>query len=547
MTQTDIFGYLYPDYKITKPIRLIELFAGVGTQAMALRDLGADFVHHRVVEMDPFAIKSYNAIHGTSFVPTDIATVSALDLKITDTDRYEYIMTYSFPCQDLSKAGKQKGMSKGNGTRSGLLWEVERLLKELNETDSLPQVLLMENVPDVIGTKNIKDFNEWYSFLESIGYQSYYKLLNAKDYGVPQNRNRCFMVSALGDYNYTFPKPVPLKKRLRDVLEIEVDEKYCLSDEYVERLLQRNKEQKDKGNGHIFKPKTENDMSNAIMTRQRGSSDDTYVIQIGNCVRSKTRENPQAGKVYATKGIAPTLNCMEGGNRQPMILQNSQGFKLFVGSDQRIRKLTPLECWRLMDYTDDDFRKAQAVNSDTQLYKQAGNGIVKAVLMAIFKELIQEEHMKPILDVCCGSKMFYFNRDNPLVHFNDKRELNEVLCDGRKLEIHPETHWDFRHLPVADNTYYMVVFDPPHLLKVGESSWLAKKYGKLSTDWKSYLKQGFDECMRVLKPYGALIFKWNETDIKQAELFEALETKPVFGDRGRGNKTYWFVFMKQEI
>ncbi len=547
MTQTDIFSYLYPEYKITKPIRLIELFAGIGSQAMALRDLGADFTHHRVVEMDPFAIKSYNAIHGTSFVPTGIATVSALDLKITDTDRYEYIMTYSFPCQDLSKAGKQKGMSKGNGTRSGLLWEVERLLKELNETDSLPQVLLMENVLDVIGTKNIKDFNEWYSFLESIGYQSYYKLLNAKDYGVPQNRNRCFMVSALGDYNYTFPKPVPLKKRLRDVLEIEVDEKYCLSDEYVERLLQRNKEQKDKGNGHIFKPKTENDISNAITTRQRGSSDDTYVIQIGNCVRSKTRENPQAGRVHATKGIAPTLNCMEGGNRQPMILQNSQGFKLFVGSDQRIRKLTPLECWRLMDYTDDDFRKAQAVNSDTQLYKQAGNGIVKAVLMAIFKELIQEEHMKPILDVCCGSKMFYFNRDNPLVHFNDKRELNEVLCDGRKLEIHPETHWDFRHLPVADNTYYMVVFDPPHLLKVGESSWLAKKYGKLSTDWKSYLKQGFDECMRVLKPYGALIFKWNETDIKQAELFEALETKPVFGDRGRGNKTYWFVFMKQEI
>ena len=388
MTQTDIFGYLYPDYKITKPIRLIELFAGVGTQAMALRDLGADFVHHRVVEMDPFAIKSYNAIHGTSFVPTDIATVSALDLKITDTDRYEYIMTYSFPCQDLSKAGKQKGMSKGNGTRSGLLWEVERLLKELNETDSLPQVLLMENVLDVIGTKNIKDFNEWYSFLESIGYQSYYKLLNAKDYGVPQNRNRCFMVSALGDYNYTFPKPVPLKKRLRDVLEIEVDEKYCLSDEYVERLLQRNKEQKDKGNGHIFKPKTENDISNAITTRQRGSSDDTYVIQIGNCVRSKTRENPQAGRVYATKGIAPTLNCMEGGNRQPMILQNSQGFKLFVGSDQRIRKLTPLECWRLMDYSNEDFYKAQAVSSNTQLYKQAGNGIAKAVLMAIFKEMM---------------------------------------------------------------------------------------------------------------------------------------------------------------
>lgn len=153
--------------------------------------------------------------------------------------------------------------------------------------------------------------------------------------------------------------------------------------------------------------------------------------------------------------------------------------------------------------------------------------------------------MKPVLDVCCGSKMFYFDKENHLVHFNDIREISETLCDGRKLEIHPETHWDFRHLPVADNTYYMVVFDPPHLLKVGESSWLAKKYGKLPTDWKSYLKQGFDECMRVLKPYGTLILKWNETDIKQAELLKTLRVRPIFGNRGRGNKTFWLVFMKE--
>lgn len=154
--------------------------------------------------------------------------------------------------------------------------------------------------------------------------------------------------------------------------------------------------------------------------------------------------------------------------------------------------------------------------------------------------------MKPILDVCCGSKMFYFDKDNPLVHFNDIRNLNDILCDGRKLEIQPETCWDFRHIPVTDNSYHKVIFDPPHLHKVGESSWLAKKYGKLPKDWNLYLKQGFDECMRVLKPYGTLIFKWNETDIKRAELFAALGAKPIFGDRGRGNKTYWFVFMKEE-
>lgn len=152
--------------------------------------------------------------------------------------------------------------------------------------------------------------------------------------------------------------------------------------------------------------------------------------------------------------------------------------------------------------------------------------------------------MKPILDVCCGSRMFYFDKENQLVHFNDIREISDVLCNGRKLEIHPDTRWDFRKLPVDDGTYHMVVYDPPHLLKVGDSSWLAKKYGKLPKDWKPYLKQGFDECMRVLKPYGTLIFKWNETDIDQNELFEILGSKPVFGDRGRGNKTFWFVFMK---
>lgn len=174
--------------------------------------------------------------------------------------------------------------------------------------------------------------------------------------------------------------------------------------------MQRNKEHKDKGNGHLFKPKTENDISNAITTRQRGSSDDTYIMQIGNYIHSKTRENPQAGRVYATEGLSPTLNCMQGGNRQPMILQNSHGFNKgnikkvcptittgafaennFVGSDQRIRKLTPLECWRLMDYSDEDFYKAQAVSSNTQLYKQAGNGIVRAVLMAVFKEMLGKE------------------------------------------------------------------------------------------------------------------------------------------------------------
>ena len=393
MTQTDIFGYLYPDYKITKPIRLIELFAGVGTQAMALRDLGVKFERWKTCEWDYHAILSYAAIHcaddkndyssalddldlanslyqlgisadGKSQMElasikrllekkkrkiynaimashnmVNIISATADDLKITDTDRYEYIMTYSFPCQDLSLAGRGKGMEKGSGTRSSLLWEVERILLELKERNELPQVLVMENVPEVIGTKNYPHFMKWYSSLEQMGYQSYYKLLNAKDYGEPQSRNRCFMISILGNYNYTFPSPVPLKRRLRDVLESELDERYYLSDKATAYLFD------DKDRGGMVRVKR---------------------------VRLKNEDST----------LANTVTTMQRGYSP---------FDNLIICDQRIRKLTPLECWRLMDYSDEDFYKAQAVSSNTQLYKQAGNGIVRAVLMAVFKEMLGKE------------------------------------------------------------------------------------------------------------------------------------------------------------
>ena len=232
--QLSIFDLTMPIFKIDKPIRLIELFAGVGSQAMGLRDLGADFEHYRVVEFDKYAIASYNAIHGTDFPTMDITQVKGSDLGIVDTDKYCYIMTYSFPCQDLSVAGKQAGMTKGSGTRSGLLWEVERLL---NEVDNLPQVLLMENVPQVHGQGNMEDFQKWIDFLASKGYSSYWQDLNAKNYGVAQNRNRCFMVSILGEWNYRFPQPIPLTKTMKDYLEDEVDEKYYINNEKAQKLI----------------------------------------------------------------------------------------------------------------------------------------------------------------------------------------------------------------------------------------------------------------------------------------------------------------------
>lgn len=222
-------------FKINKPIRLIELFAGIGAQAKALERLGVPFEHYRVCEFDKYAIKSYNAIHGTDFETSDVTQITADDLGIIDTDKYCYILTYSFPCTDLSIAGKQHGMSKNSGTRSGLLWEVERLLDECKEP---PQVLLMENVPQVHAEKNIADFNSWLQKLESLGYKSWYKDLNAKEFGVPQNRNRTFCVSLLGDYYYEFPQPKPLKIRMKDLLDSNVEEKYYISENKVEKCLQ---------------------------------------------------------------------------------------------------------------------------------------------------------------------------------------------------------------------------------------------------------------------------------------------------------------------
>lgn len=233
--QLGLFDEEYPEYKISNKIRLIELFAGISAQSMALKGLGVDFERYRAIEFDEFAMKSYNAICGTDFKPTDIRDIHAADLGITERDKYTYIMTYSFPCTDLSLAGRQAGMSRDSGTRSGLLWEVERLLKECGE--NLPQILVMENVPTIHSDKNIVDFEEWILFLRHLGYSNYYGDLNAKDFGVPQNRDRCFMVSMLGKYDFKFPKPIPLEKVINDVLEEDVPEKFFIRSEKAELLI----------------------------------------------------------------------------------------------------------------------------------------------------------------------------------------------------------------------------------------------------------------------------------------------------------------------
>lgn len=441
-------------YKITKPVRLIELFAGIGAQAKALENLGIDFEHYRICEFDKYAVQSYNAIHGTNFKPSDITKINAEDLGIVETEKYEYIMTYSFPCTDLSIAGKQAGMTKGSGTRSGLLWEVEFLLAEMcgykshrvmpgkhsklfctpvfddytpADKTKLPQVLLMENVPQVLNS----DFGAWLSFLEELGYHNYYEVLNAKDYGIPQNRDRCFMVSLLGDYYYDFPQPIPLELRLKDMLESNVDEKHYLSEKAIKGLnthLERNKE---KGNGFGWKPKDGNDIATTIKT-EAGYRPDSNFIKEPHCLNSKVngKQPSLCDRIYDSEYISTAITtspffmgkvtepccevvaqlnitgrhesaCRVRGHEtrtveeilaypqeSDTITADGKAYAFFGGAWCRIRKLTPKECWRLMGFTDSDFDKAKASGvSDSQLYKQAGNSIVVPVLEAIFKNL----------------------------------------------------------------------------------------------------------------------------------------------------------------
>lgn len=423
--------------RITKPVRLIELFAGIGSQAAALKRLGISFEHYRVCEWDKFAVTSYNAIHGTNFKPTDITKLTANDLNIVRTDLYEYMLTYSFPCTDLSIAGKQEGMAKGSGTRSGLLWEVERLLVGCEE---LPQILVMENVPQVHGKKNMENFKEWLAFLEKLGYKNYRQDLNAKDYGVAQNRDRCIVVSILGDYYYEFPKPIKLEKRLKDYLEKQVDEKYYLSEKAVKGFIENSKKQKDMGNNLRFKPQDGSRTAVTVTSKSGCRMTDNYIIEAGNL------NNPHWHRlmnvVLDDNGICTTLNTCSGGNLEPKILEplaydeqnkyirkdgcigalttdgssskhnnrvvlpcdkehlkiHNKGIIFISGEYVSIRKLTPLECWRLMGQADEDFYKAKAAlnktyyndkdKSNSQLYKQAGNSIVVDVLTAIFGQMI---------------------------------------------------------------------------------------------------------------------------------------------------------------
>lgn len=396
------------EIKINKKIRLIELFAGYGSQAMALRNIGAEFEKYKVVEFEKNVLNSYNAIHGTDFPVIDIKNITGKDLEINEKEKFTYLLTYSFPCTDLSLSGKVAGMEKGSGTRSALLWEVERLLKQ---TEELPDILVMENVPQVISKRNKSSFDEWCHFLESKGYKNHISILNARDFGIPQNRRRCFMVSTLGNYEYRFPSGIPLTISAKEYLEESVEEKYFMSEEKVnkliENLFQKNLNQEvvnsilDRSNGTCIgairgryisgeNGKTEQRLElnteclcNTLTTVQKDN-----MVLIRQATKKGYIECESAGVADLPYPSSTTRRgrVIDNGNVCPTIMTSNNEL-CAVYSIYRIRRLTPKECGRFMSVSDEDIEIMRKINSETQLYKQYGNSIVVKCLEAVFRNL----------------------------------------------------------------------------------------------------------------------------------------------------------------
>ena len=310
-------------------LRVFEAFSGYGSQSLALKRLGIEHEVVAISEIDKYALQVYYALHSKD-IP-NLGDISKLD--VNDIPEHD-LFTYSFPCQDISVAGKTKGIVKGE-TRSGLLYECERIIEAKR-----PKYLLLENVKNLVGKKFKTQFEEWLAYLESLGYTNYWKVLNAKDYGIPQNRERVFVISILGEHEaYEFPKPMPLNKCIKDILEEEVDEKYYIKYDKPFPKWQYSK--------------------NIIGYLDIGS------YELNN-------------RVYGVGSCSFTIRA-----KQP-------DQKILVGN--RLRKLTPRECFRLMGLKDTEIDVIQNLKlPKTQEYKLAGNSIVVDVLEVIFKNLFKEE------------------------------------------------------------------------------------------------------------------------------------------------------------
>ena len=370
-------------------IKVLELFAGIGACSKALTNLGIEHEIVDAVEIDKYAVASFNVVHGTNFEPQNITK--------WDKDIECDLIMHGSPCQDFSVAGKQAGGDEGSGTRSSLMYETLRIVAKLK-----PKYVIWENVKNLLSHKHRHNFDAYLESMEQLGYKNYYQVLNAKNYGVPQNRERVFTISIRADLNknFTFPEPIHLERRLKDMLEGNVDEKYYISKAMMDYFMGVNQKpskfpRKERFLANINRKNQ--DIANSVTTNAGQRPTDNFVkvnLKTDLCNRLVEQGVVKGGEIInhsytnseqrdtldkyieTTNGITPTLTT------RPDILGYVENKPL------RIRKLTPKECWRLMGFNDSDFDKASKVNSNAQLYKQAGNSIVVNVLEAILGELL---------------------------------------------------------------------------------------------------------------------------------------------------------------
>ena len=417
-------------------IKILELFGGIGACSKALERLNIEHEVVDYVEIDKYAVKSYNAMYGTNFEPQDI-TQWDKDIEVD-------LIMHGSPCQDFSLAGKQAGGDEGSGTRSSLMYETIRILEKLK-----PKFVIWENVKNLLSVKHRHNFDAYLEIMENLGYENHYQVLNAKDYGIPQNRERVFTISILGEQDFIFPTKQELKLKLKDMLEDEVDEKYYLSEDkinsishwkayqkpfekvqgknsivptltargageehsgmitYSDRLEETTNLQEEclhiknatkKGykeayygdSVNLAYPKSETrrgrvgkEVSQTLQCNDNMGVVDSYVSKKYSDFEKENGYIPELFNPYNKKeitDIVPTQSTQCG--------STTSSATVLLKDNLRIRKLTPKECFRLMGFDDEDFEKASQVNSNAQLYKQAGNSIVVQVLEAIFRELL---------------------------------------------------------------------------------------------------------------------------------------------------------------
>ena len=332
-------------------LRMNELFSGIGSQTKALQRAGVDHVITGISEIDEPAIRSYTAIYGDTYNYGDISKVDSL--KQAD------FWTYSFPCTDISKAGKMEGITES--TRSGLILQVERLLREAHEKGELPMYLMLENVA-TLASKRFKGFLDgWIQFLFDLGYDTKYKVINASTQGIPQNRERVIAVSKLraggGLCNFNFPKDIPLRVTLDQIMEKDVDDRYYINlDKYKDVV---------------------SFVDGKIRVRQATKKGYIEMNPCGICDLSYPNSKTRRGRIQGGGKICPTLTA------------SVQGL-VYFDEEYRARSLTGLENWRLMGFDDRDYFLAKEAGvTENQLLKQAGNSIVVDVLERVFRELFK--------------------------------------------------------------------------------------------------------------------------------------------------------------